>query len=199
MKPFKLLTEDFFIGNLGSKDSTDEVLTAVESSEMFDVREYENASIGHDGDGRIDYRRRKCNVKWLSVGNVNFIEQGLKSIIENVNDSLWNIQLDHKWETDIQYTKYNGKGHFFGWHQDYYSPDHYEDGTKTPIRKISIVYCLSSKQDYVGGEFQIKTSNNGIYTRKFDYGDFIVFPSEKVHRVKELKGGERTTLVGWYY
>ena len=64
-------------------------------------------------------------------------------------------------------------------------------------RKITVVYCLSHKSDYVGAEFQIKTENS-TYTRKFDYGDFIVFPANRIHRVKSLKSGKRITLVGWY-
>jgi predicted 2-oxoglutarate/Fe(II)-dependent dioxygenase YbiX len=196
MNQFKKLTEDFFIGNLGCKESTDEVAAVLETSELFDEIEYEDAGVGSSEDGVTDYGVRKCEVKWLSVDNVNFIETGLRSIVENVNDSTWKIDLDHKWQTSIQYTRYTERGHFYGWHQDYYD---YDDQSLSEIRRISIVYCLCHKSDYVGGEFQIKTSNGNTYTRKLDYGDFIVFPSDRVHRVKKLKGGERTTLVGWYY
>ena len=199
MKEFKYLTEDFFIGNLGSIESTDEVFNAVASAKYFNEREYLDATVGYKDAMRKEYKTRRCNLKWLSVDNVNFIEKGLREIIKHVNNSSWNLYLENKWETHIQYTKYAGKGHFYDWHRDYYAPEEYEGIKDIPMRRVSIVYSLSHKTDYVGGEFQIKTSNGETYTRKFDYGDFIVFPSTKIHRVKKLKGGERVTLVGWYY
>ena len=199
MKEFKHLTEDFFIGNLGSIESTDEVFNAVQCSEQFDKRQFLDANVGIGDSSRQDYRKRKCNLKWLSVEKVNFIEQGLREIIKHVNNSSWNLDLENKWEANIQYTRYSGKGHFYDWHKDYHPPEDYSEKSVASIRRVSIVYSLSHKTDYVGGEFQIKTSNGETYTRKFDYGDFIVFPSTKIHRVKKLKGGERVTLVGWYY
>lgn len=197
MKAFKKLTEDYFVGNLGSIESTNEVLTSVKTAKHFDYLEETSAKVGDGNSTRNDYRIRNCFVKWFDVDNVNFIETGLRQIIRQVNSSSWNLNLEHKWQTKIQYTKYAGKGHFYNWHKDYYSFE--ESGVVKPLRKISIVYCLSYKTDYVGGEFQIKLSNGETYTRKFDYGDFIVFPSNKIHRVKKLKSGERVTLVGWYY
>lgn len=193
MKEFRHITEDFFIGNLGSKETTDEIVEGIAENFNFKSINYEDAGVGTEDDPPVDHRIRKCLLKWISVNPTNYVESGLRKIIEYVNDGYFNIPVEHKWETDIQYTKYKDKGHFFGWHSDSY------DGDNLPIRKLSIVYSLCHKNDYVGGEFQIKTSNGEIYTRKFDYGDFIVFPSDKVHRVKKLKGGERTTLVGWYY
>ena len=133
---------------------------------------------------------------WLKVSESNFIEVGLRKIVHNVNNMIWHMKLDEEWQADIQFTKYIGKGDHYNWHKDYYKGEELNDGIT--IRRISVVYCLSKKTDYTGGEFQIKTNNNGIYTTKFDYGDFIVFPSDKDHRVKPLKSGTRITMVGWY-
>jgi len=110
---------------------------------------------------------------------------------------IWKMDLDHKWESDLQYTRYIGKGHHYDWHKDHYDEGIYP-GHSGNTRKLTMVYCLSHKEDYRGGEFQIKTSKGATYTRRFDYGDFIVFPSKILHRVKPLKSGTRTTLVGWY-
>lgn len=183
----KIQTDDFFIGNLENNEVPDLLLETVGNSDGG----YE-AGVGTKGDSGVDHKYRKCNVKWIPVKKVNFIENGMRRIVNEVNNLSWNMELDQEWQTGIQVTFYEGKGHFYNWHKDDYGKS--SDG----IRRLSIVYCLSHKTDYVGGEFQIKTSDGGTYTRKFDYGDFIIFPSTTLHRVKKLKSGKRTTLVGWY-
>jgi len=197
IKPFKILTKDYFIGNLGCPEATDEINLICNNQLQNDenvISKYDSISTIRNGE--VNYKLRKCFVSSIPVDNLNFIEQGLKKTIEYVNDMQWKMDLSHRWESNIQYTKYLGKGHFYDWHPDVFPKEHFPNHSAIR-RKISIVYCLSDKSDYVGGEFQIKT-DDGIYTRKFGYGDFIVFPSEKIHRVKPLKSGTRITLVGWY-
>jgi PKHD-type hydroxylase len=199
MKEIRITTEDFFIGNFGIPAPTDEIIEACTQNLSVDEKGIskrdEEAGVG-DGE-TPDYKIRECYVSWLDVKNINFIEHGYRKVIENVNDMIWKMDLDHKWESDLQYTKYIGKGHHYDWHRDHYDEEVYP-GHSGNNRKLSMVYCLSYKKDYTGGEFQIKTSKGSTYTRKFDYGDFIVFPSKILHRVKPLKSGTRTTLVGWY-
>ena len=190
MKEVRITTEDFFIGNFGCSEATDELLNSIKKNETI-----VEATTGTDG--TPNHKFRECYVSWIDVKNVNFIEQGCQKVVNSVNDMIWKIDLDHRWECDLQYTKYVGKGHHYNWHKDHYSEEEYP-GHSGNDRKLSIVYCLSNKRDYTGGEFQIKTGKGTTYTRKFDYGDFIVFPAKTLHRVKPLKSGTRTTLVGWY-
>lgn len=192
MKPLRIITEDFFIGNLGDHKITDEIVEACNNADNFNPDKLLEAEVGSS----VDHKIRNCKISWMSVDKVNFIEHGLRKIVENVNTMLWKINLDHEWQANLQYTKYSGKGHFYDWHRDTY-PEEFYDQKTAPVRRISIVYSLSHKSDFVGGEFQIEHKNS-IYTRKFNYGDFIVFPSNIKHRVKPLKTGVRTTLVGWY-
>ena len=105
------------------------------------------------------------------------------------------MDLKHEWQASVQYTRYLGKGHFYNWHRDAYPKG---ESTVGFGRKLTIVYCLSYEKDYTGGEFEVERDDKTIYTRKFDYGDFIVFPARKLHRVIPLESGTRTTLVGWY-
>lgn len=184
----RIVQPEFFIGNLGNTQAPDEVLSACNKFFSQHQNEY-RAEVGDDG---VNTRIRNCYVDWIPTTTVNFINTGLAKIIHHINDQQFNLQLDQQWETNLQYTKYIDKGHFFDWHQDAYADQ------VTSIRKISIVYCLSHKKDYTGGEFQIKQKDS-TYTTKFDYGDFIVFPSNVLHRVKPLKKGQRITIVGWYY
>ena len=199
IKEIRITTEDFFIGNFGCPEATDEIIGACTKNLIVDEKGIskrdEEACVGDKE--TPDHKCRECYVSWIDVSNVNFIEHGYRKVIENVNDMIWKMDLDHKWETDLQYTRYIGKGHHYDWHKDHYSEEEYP-GHSGNIRKLTMVYCLSHKEDYRGGEFQIKTSKGATYTRRFDYGDFIVFPSKILHRVKPLKSGTRTTLVGWY-
>jgi len=200
MKQKRIITEDFFLGNLGDLEATNEILNAYNKTFGKDVNEVlrndYSAAVGGEEKILVDHKIRKCYISWLSVSESNFIEHGLKKILENVNNISWKMNLDHCWSGDIQFTKYIGKGDHYDWHKDYYRELSERDGIK--LRRLSIVYCLSKKSDYTGGEFQIRTNNGGVYTSKFDFGDFIVFPSNKLHRVKPLKSGNRITMVGWY-
>lgn len=189
-KPFKELTDDYFVGNFGIEEATDEVLRSCKRIHPSDS----DLNEGEVGGYGIDHNVRQCLTSSLSVHNFNFIEEGFRKIIENVNNMKWKIDLKHEWEGNIQYTRYIGEGHFYDWHQDSYEDPRWP-GYK---RKLTIVYCLSHKTDYEGGEFEVRRSDKSVYTRKFDYGDFIVFPATRLHRVKPLKSGNRTTLVGWY-
>lgn len=197
MKQKRIITEDFFIGNLGDIKSTNEILDTYNKLFNKNINELtENDRPGLVADCNDHPEIRKCSVSWLSISENNFIDHGLKQIVKNVNDMVWKITLDDEWQTDIQFTKYIGKGEHYDWHKDYYENEDPNDSM--PIRRISVVYCLSKKSDYIGGEFQIRTNAGGVYTTKFDFGDFIVFPSNKLHRVKPLKSGTRITMVGWY-
>jgi PKHD-type hydroxylase len=201
MKQKRIITKDFFIGNLGDIKASDEIKKTYEKSLNVKVNELSNedySALVGDIDSPIE-KIRKCYISWIRTDNndvTSFISVGLRKIVENVNTMIWNIKLDGEWQSDIQFTKYIGKGDHYDWHKDYYEGEELNDGVT--LRRISVVYCLSKKTDYSGGQFQIKTSNAGIYTTKFDYGDFIVFPSTTLHRVKPLSSGTRITMVGWY-
>ena len=190
MKPFKILTDDYFVGNFGSVEASDEVLRSCKKN-FPDDNDLDVGAVR--GEVNEDLSIRKCKTKGIDISRVNFIEQGLRKAIIYINDMKWKMDLKHEWESSIQYTRYIGKGDFYGWHKD-----NSESTSSIGDRKLSIVYCLSYEKDYTGAEFEIKESNGNIYRRKFDYGDFIVFPSDKLHRVNPLKSGNRTTLVGWY-
>lgn len=186
MRPKRIQTEDFFIGNLGSPEATEEILNACPIEKLS----IEEAKVGHEEMPR--HYDRQCSVSWINVQQSNFIEIGLKKILWNVNEMIWKMPLDNEWDADIQYTLYSGKGHHYGWHIDNFQGD-------CSDRRLSIVYCLSKRTNYSGAEFDIrKKSNNEVYTIKFDYGDFIVFPSDTYHRVRPMKSGRRITMVGWY-
>ena len=185
MKQKRIITEDFFVGNLGNPEATQELIEACKSRSK-------PAPGGIDANNLSDLAARKCGVCWIDVTQSNFIEHGFKKIVSNINSMIWKFPVKNEWEADLQYTTYTEGGDHYKWHVDNFKED-------CSDRRISIVYCLSKKSNYTGGEFDLrKKSNDQVYTTKFDYGDFIVFPSDTFHRVRPLKSGIRTTLVGWY-
>jgi len=198
MQQKRIITEDFFLGNLGDLEASNEILDAYHKNldnKFNELSEYDHKANVGTTYARNDVKIRKCSVSWIEPSEHNFLSVGLEKILINVNNILWKYDLVNQWSERIQFTKYIGKGEHYFWHKDYYKED---DIYKNKSRRLSIVYCLSKKTDYVGGEFQIKTSKGETYTTKFDFGDFIVFPSDKLHRVKPLKSGTRVTIVGWY-
>ena len=185
MRQKRIQTEDFFLGNLGSPESSDEILNAC-PQELMD---FDEATTG--GEDIPNHINRQCLVSWLDVTACNFIEHGLRKILGNVNDMIWKFPLKGEWDCNIQFTKYCGVGHHYDWHIDNFQGD-------CADRRLSIVYCLSKKTAYGGAEFDIEKRDGSVYTTKFDYGDFIVFPSDTYHRVRPMKSGSRITMVGWY-
>ena len=185
MKEKKILTEDFFIGNLGSPEATESILEAC----PVELMQFDDATVGDEK--LADHYARKCLLSWVDVTKCNFVESGFRTIIESVNEKSWKLPLDNEWDGSLQFTKYCGVGHHYDWHIDNFQGN-------CSDRRLSIVYCLSKKTAYGGAEFDIERKNGKIYTIKFDYGDFIVFPSDTLHRVRPMKSGTRMTMVGWY-
>lgn len=179
---------EFFYGNLGKDSIPDEILSNVVS---------ENPNFGY---GTVfGYERnekiRDCEISWLETKDINFIESGMRNIIHHVNDKLFKLPLVGEWESGIQVTKYSKIGHHYDWHPDY--DERCQDNNE--LRLITLVYCLSHRDDYGGGELVLRKENPKTEIPfKFDYGDFIVFPSDRWHKVTPLTNGARMTLVGWY-
>ena len=137
-----------------------------------------------------DKRARNSNVSpiltdhWISGMMSHFIH------CANINSFEYDL---HFWSSCIQYTVYDGEKTGYDWHTDNLTSVYYQGH----VRKLSISLCLSSADDYDGGEFEIIVGKNKTQTFKMNCGDVIVFPSDAVHRVRPLKSGKRTCLVGW--
>jgi hypothetical protein len=184
---------EFFYGNLGNDTIPDGIIKNIsEATPEYKVGSY----YGSENDNEEEKKKiRDCTLSWLEVSDLNYVETGLRNIIENVNNLTWKFPLKHEWETAIQVTSYSKVGHHYEWHTDTGRGD--EDPEHKRI--ISVVYSLSHDKDYEGGEFVLEKSDPLCeVTFKFDYGDFIVFPSDKWHKVQPLLKGDRMTLVGWY-
>tara|TARA_Y100001937_G_scaffold22024_1_gene31238 strand:- start:15785 stop:16384 length:600 start_codon:yes stop_codon:yes gene_type:complete len=145
-------------------------------------------------EGRKDLSVRNCEVSFIysHVEKNNFLHQRLKSIINELNTMLWNIDLTHL-ET-LQYTKYDSKykGHY-DWHKD----DIYEN-IRNSMRKLSFTLLLSDPKDFEGGNLELlyNTEENVMPLEK---NKMILFPSYTLHRVTPVTKGIRESLVGWIH
>lgn len=139
----------------------------------------------------------------VSTDKVSFIEDGwifglIRYHVDVANLRAFNLDINHEFEEDVQFTVYGEKG-FFGWHTDTLPPE------PSPIwpRKLSSVLMLSNPKDFEGGEFEIYDRSNesgqimGKEISNFEQGSMIVFPSTTYHRVKPILSGKRITLVHW--
>jgi PKHD-type hydroxylase len=87
----------------------------------------------------------------------------------------------------LQYAQY-GPGHKFDWHVDIGSG-------AASNRKLSITVQLSYESAYDGGALQFINAPELIMPKT--RGSAILFPAYLAHRVGEVTGGLRCSLVGW--
>lgn len=90
---------------------------------------------------------------------------------------------------DISVVKYTA-GSYCKYHSDISVFDEKE------THKISLVVQLSDQEEYEGGRL-ILFDNGTPYLVKQQRGLAVLFPSFMYHKVEEVTGGERLTLVGW--
>ena len=154
--------------------------------------ELESASVGSDGEKIIiDKNIRNC----LSgdIPQQYWLSGVLDYYIRQANGEMFNYDLVG-WHDNIQFLFYEGKNTGYKWHSDISAPKN-----DIGVRKLSIVLCLSNKNDYEGGELQlILDGRREMESLKLDMGDCVIFPSTTLHRVRPLKSGERSAIVGWY-
>jgi PKHD-type hydroxylase len=61
---------------------------------------------------------------------------------------------------------------------------------------LSYTVFLSDKDEYEGGELAFKIGNQ-IFTVKGASGQIVIYPSGLLHKVNQIKSGNRLVLVGW--
>jgi len=157
------------------------------------IKEYridlEDAYVGL-GDGNVNPKHRKSKVNWID--NDSWIAGMMSHFVLSANKHYFNFDIDG-YRKKIQFTQYN-EGDFYNWHID----ADIEILSQEFTRKLSVVMCLSSKDDYEGGELEIfYPASEFKDSFKLDCGDVLVFPSIIQHRVRKIKSGNRFSLVGW--
>jgi PKHD-type hydroxylase len=117
-----------------------------------------------------------------------WVYRQLLDIAEAENEAHFLLKLDGI-ARPPEYVEYvPGNGHF-DWHDDYS-----HEGDHSP-RKLTVIFQLSSGDDYEGGDFQ--AWGVPVETLSRQRGSVLVLPSFVPHRVTPVTRGMRRILVAW--
>ena len=112
----------------------------------------------------------------------------MANAVRGLNKQFWRYDLDFI-ET-LQFTIYDQPGDFYTAHMDM-------SHGKQEQRKLSVVVQLADPSSYEGSNLELHSCGLEFYPTRRNRGSMIAFPSYMVHRVTELIGGTRYSLVGW--
>lgn len=144
---------------------------------------------GSDENQSQDTSIRKSKNSWLVLSDdTRWIYDRLGMIARSVNGMFWRFDITG-FNEDLQYTRYNCDGDFYGWHVDGGM------SSNDPPRKLSMVVQLSSPDEYEGGDLQIH--GQCLSTVQKAQGLVTVFPSYTLHQVTPVTAGIRRSLVVW--
>jgi len=147
----------------------------------------QTAAIGNDV---INKEIRKNKVTWINQRDVSlgWLIKKIAGALKDINDKTYQFDLYGLTE-EIQFTEYSEIEDHYDWH--------FDSGTMTQVRKVSMVIQLSDPKNYEGCELEIIGQKKEITEKSKDQGTLIVFPSYIAHRVTGLKSGKRYSLVIW--
>lgn len=150
-----------------------------------------DAKIGTpDSSSKVD-KIRQAKLGWIYQNNNEDMYAKIIDFLIRVNYHNFGFDIDRA--EAIQYSVYEDQGHY-----NYHHDMHFSQSLH--IRKLSASFCLSSVNDYTGGEIEL--IHYGDYEQNFvsykmDLGDAVFFPSWVTHRVKPVTSGCRRSLVVW--
>ena len=165
-------------------DQLDQIIEYIDNLDL----KWENSGFGEN---TFDKNYRLSQHVWVKD---EFVKEFVGTQFESANsDPEWWFDLNGL--EDIQYTKYDGTGGHYNWHND-----EVIDSESRVCRKLSTTIMLSNSDEYEGGEFQFRSLGRGnveYETITLEKGDFLMFPSLLNHRVKPVLKGTRKVLVSW--
>lgn len=156
-----------------------------------DLKKYESetflAAVGDNG--KVSTDKRNSNVFFIPPHN--WLIGFCYNYILHANNTNFRLDINGFDHNQMQYTEY-GPGQFYGWHIDVNKMK-----IEKEVRKLSFTLQLSDPDEYEGGEFQLLSYDNELYTAPKQKGTLIIFDSMSRHRVTKIKSGLRKSLVGW--
>ena len=156
------------------------------------------------------YHLRNSKVSWISE---QWVSDLIMPYILKAN-YLAGWIFDINSHESFQFTKYQEKGAFYGWHTD--GGGDWADVYKkeipgvTPkdkkyvqninqvgkVRKISMTIYLSDPNEYEGGDLCLFRDGE-VKIQNFNPGSAVIFPSFTNHKVNKITSGSRATLAIW--
>lgn len=106
-----------------------------------------------------------------------------------------NLLIKDSFGLDLKYRERYKIGNYRGKDRGFYNP-HTDTQEGYSHRKISMVLCLSKKENYSGGEFNFLKFKKSF---NFDKGDAIFFDSNLKHGVSPVTKGLRQVLISFFW
>tara|TARA_B100000965_G_scaffold186621_1_gene155699 strand:- start:8699 stop:9298 length:600 start_codon:yes stop_codon:yes gene_type:complete len=132
---------------------------------------------------------RQSQNSWIELNNnTKWLYDRIGNISRNLNGLHWRFDISG-FNEDLQYTRYDCDGSFYGWHIDGHTK------SDAPSRKLSLTIQLSNPDEYEGGDFQLHSQS--LKTAPKQKGLVIAFPSYTLHQVTPVTSGVRKSLVVW--
>jgi len=143
--------------------------------------------------------KKMINYNGVLYKNGEFLRKRLDFTDENI----WIFEKIKKWTNELNmgliwnsspftaFRKYK-EGDFFIKHTDEFESNYNKNRNELKILTISIQ--LSDEDEYEGGDFLVWDNNKEIIVDK-KIGNAIMFSTNVLHEVKEIKKGVRTSLV----
>jgi hypothetical protein len=116
-------------------------------------------------------------------------------VADNIIFQKKNDLIKHEFNIDLKFRERYKLGTYYGTDKGFYIP-HTDCQGGMRHRKLSIVICLSNKNNYEGGIFNLVNLNKKF---KFDKGDAIIFDSNLLHGVEPVLSGVRQVLISFLW
>lgn len=151
---------------------------------LCDQREKNDGGIG--GGNSKNSKIRDSKIFWMGIQDTKYswIYKRFWHWIKKANQEVWQFDISG-FKDSVQYTEYGKEGHY-DWHLDVGGP--------MPHRKLSMSVVLQHADS--GGEFKFLHGATPLDV-KLGVGQAVIFPSYFLHKVAQVKGGVRKSLVTW--
>ena len=135
-----------------------------------------------------DENTRKSNTVFYPYYNeFPFLLEKMNKLLDE-NITIKGFDLDYK-NSEFQFTEYKNED-YFDWHRDVY-----DDKITEQDRYCSIVIQLNN--EYENGDLEIELIDTEKIKVEKNTGNLVIFLSNMLHRVTNVKNGHRYTLVNW--
>ena len=104
-------------------------------------------------------------------------------------------KIEKEFDIKIKYRENYKLGKYYGANKGFYNPHTDIQGFKDH-RKISMIVCLSDKNDYKGGIIKLVDLNKKF---KLNKGDLLLFKSNLLHGVEPVTDGIRQVIISFMW
>jgi len=135
---------------------------------------------------RVGIEKKIRKDKFFNIADCKKIDEFLETQKPHINQMFG---------VDVNFRERYKMGIYKGTEKGFYN-QHTDTQGGHPHRQLSMVICLSNKDDYEGGIFNLISKKKQF---KFDKGDAIIFRSRLLHAVDPVCSGLRQVLISFFW